>query len=213
MVTSRTSVAEISRRDRRSNEIRDRLLKAALQLFAEKGYVNTTVEEITALADVAKGTFFNYFQSKEHVFFALTEIQRQHMLNAVAAAKDAQSVKPVILQFAQNIAAGPGRSPLMLRSMLGTAFLHEAMINRLSELLNFGRGEIAKIMRRGQELGEIRTDYSPEELARALQRVMFGTNAIWAICKDRDLASSVTASIELFWRGIRKQERGKDEES
>src|SRR5690348_14921507 len=154
-----------SRRNRRRNEIKERIFRTALQLFAKKGYVNTRVEEITAAADVAKGTFFNYFPTKEHLLVALSEHQQEVVRRAGAAAKNAKSVKPVIEQFAHDIAAGPGGSPLMMRSLLGTAFLHQAMVKRFSELLTFGRGEIAKIMERGQELGEIRTDRSAEQLA------------------------------------------------
>jgi AcrR family transcriptional regulator len=55
----------LSRRERKKLETRQGLLEAALVLFREKGYDETTVEEITARADVAKGTFFNYFPSKE----------------------------------------------------------------------------------------------------------------------------------------------------
>lgn len=54
-----------SRRERKKIETQERLLAAAWQLFREKGFENTTVEEITNAADVAKGTFFNYFPSKE----------------------------------------------------------------------------------------------------------------------------------------------------
>src|SRR5271168_5392991 len=55
------------RRERRRVEIRERLFRAALALFAERGYLETTVEDITDAADVGKGTFFNYFPTKEHV--------------------------------------------------------------------------------------------------------------------------------------------------
>jgi hypothetical protein len=55
------------RRQRRSAETRERLFHAAVRLFAEKGFAETTVEDITNAADVGKGTFFNYFPSKEHI--------------------------------------------------------------------------------------------------------------------------------------------------
>src|SRR5580658_8514734 len=55
------------RRERHRAEIRERLFRAALRLFAERGYLQTTVEDITEAADVGKGTFFNYFPTKEHV--------------------------------------------------------------------------------------------------------------------------------------------------
>ena len=191
-----------SRRSRRRNEIKERIFRTALQLFAKKGYVNTRVEEITAAADVAKGTFFNYFPTKEHLLVALSEHQQEVVRRASAAAKGAKSVKPVIEQFAHNIAEGPGGSPLMMRSLLGTAFLHQAVVKRFSELLIFGRGEITKIMERGQELGEIRTDRSAELLARGLQSVIFGTNALWALCGDKELHESLNNALEVFWRGV-----------
>ena len=56
---------KISRRERKKEETRQRLLSASLELFHEQGYSATTVEDITDRADVAKGTFFNYFPSKE----------------------------------------------------------------------------------------------------------------------------------------------------
>ncbi len=62
------------RRARHKAELRQRLLRAALELFARQGFFPTTIEQITEAADVAKGTFFNYFPRKEAVFGSLSEI-------------------------------------------------------------------------------------------------------------------------------------------
>ena|ERR1035437_5353917 len=59
------------RRERHRAETRERLFRAALKIFAERGYLQTTVEDITNAADVGKGTFFNYFPTKEHVLATL----------------------------------------------------------------------------------------------------------------------------------------------
>src|SRR5260370_1206689 len=53
----RDSATHPSRRQRRSAEIRERLFRAALNLFSQKGFGETTVEDITEAADVCKGTF------------------------------------------------------------------------------------------------------------------------------------------------------------
>jgi AcrR family transcriptional regulator len=62
---------EISRREQKKRETKKRLLLAAWDHFRAKGFDETTVEEITETAQVAKGTFFNYFSSKEEVLAAL----------------------------------------------------------------------------------------------------------------------------------------------
>ncbi len=55
----------VGRRDRKKLATRQALRNAALQLVAERGFANVTIEDITEAADVAPRTFFNYFPSKE----------------------------------------------------------------------------------------------------------------------------------------------------
>src|SRR5438552_2927819 len=69
------SISTSDRRRRRSAAIRERLFRASLELFAQKGFAETTVEDITEAADVGKGTFFNYFPSKDHILLAFGEMQ------------------------------------------------------------------------------------------------------------------------------------------
>jgi len=78
-----------NRRERQSLERRERLFRAALDLFARKGFAETTVEDITNAADLGKGTFFNYFPSKEHILLAFGEMQ----LGKLRAAADEARAK------------------------------------------------------------------------------------------------------------------------
>jgi len=59
------------KRSRRKQERPGELLEAALDLFVEKGYAATRVEEVAARAGVSKGTLFLYFASKQELFKAV----------------------------------------------------------------------------------------------------------------------------------------------
>lgn len=62
-----------NRRQRKKEQTKENIYKAALELFLAKGYDQTTIEDITEKADVAKGTFFNHFPSKDAILFYLGE--------------------------------------------------------------------------------------------------------------------------------------------
>lgn len=83
-----------SRRERHSAAVRQRLFDAAMHLVAEHGFQATTVEEITQAADVGKGTFFNYFPSKEELLNSFGEIRLGKVRAALEAAEEGrESIK------------------------------------------------------------------------------------------------------------------------
>src|SRR6476646_4392366 len=101
-----------SRRQRRSAELRERLFRAALTLFAKKGFSETTVEDITNAADVGKGTFFNYFPSKDHILIAFSDMQIAKLQNAVIDLREShEPMTSFFKNLSVKLSAEPGRSP------------------------------------------------------------------------------------------------------
>jgi AcrR family transcriptional regulator len=79
-MTAEVAASE-NRAQRRASRTRNRLMEAALAMFAEKGISATTIEDITEQADVGKGTFYRHFSTKEAVLEALVEQSLAHLIN------------------------------------------------------------------------------------------------------------------------------------
>src|SRR5262250_3928372 len=104
------------RRERQSAERRERLFRAALDLFARKGFAETTVEDITNAADLGKGTFFNYFPSKEHILLAFGEMQLAKLKAAFEEMRNTDMPVPVFMRsLGPRMTQEPIRNPAMIR--------------------------------------------------------------------------------------------------
>ncbi|TDD74508.1 TetR/AcrR family transcriptional regulator [Actinomadura rubrisoli] len=112
-------------RERKKRRTRHALATAALRLFAEHGYEETTVADIAAAADVSPRTFFSYFPSKEDVVFA--------------------EVDDRLAEVAERLAeVAPGRSPLETIRMC----LADVLWAIVSEHGEYGPVQIALILER-----------------------------------------------------------------
>jgi len=74
---SRSTKKAPGKRAKNKEQTKARILKAALELFGEKGFYKTTTKEISRKARIAEGTLFNYFKTKEDLalYFFETELQ------------------------------------------------------------------------------------------------------------------------------------------
>lgn len=198
----KTKSNDVGRRERRKKETRKQIFQAAMKLFEQKGIFSTTVEEITDAADVGKGTFFNYFPSKEAILSALAERQLGVIERAAEKAQNAPSIRPILKEMIKELSAGPGRSQIMLRSLLGMVLTNQMLFEFFSNGLREGRKKLSTIIDRGQQIGEVRRDLPALVIARSLQQAAFGTLFIWAISQPSDLAAWQERSMNLFWRGI-----------
>ena len=74
-----------SLRQRHAERTRDAIVAAAYELFASKGYAETTIDEIAEAADIAPRTFFRYFPAKEALLFHNSDDQVDDAVNRLRA--------------------------------------------------------------------------------------------------------------------------------
>jgi AcrR family transcriptional regulator len=200
---STTTPAAPNRRDRRKLEIRERIVRAAVDLFSSRGFSHTTVEDITETADVGKGTFFNYFPSKEHVLGALAEIQISRLNEGLAAARTGKKTRDVLLDLSLVMPRLPGRSRLLTRSLMSGLAGSETVRTLILPGVMRGREVLAEVFRLGQERGEIRSDIEAADMAVMFQQTMFGAIVLWSVGSDGDLPKIIEKNFPVIWEGVK----------
>ena len=192
----------MGRRQRRAAETRLRLFRCALRLFGERGFPNVTVEDITEAADVGKGTFFNYFQSKDHVLGVMAEIQLGKVKEAATPAEFGKpAIYSVLRRLFLRVAEEPGRSPDLARTLI-TSFLASERVRRLIDHnMSEGRQDGRPGCRGGAKRGEIDPRLKKEKVALQLQQAFLGTLLLWSLQGGPALETRAEEA-QHFWRAI-----------
>jgi AcrR family transcriptional regulator len=174
-------------------------MEAALRLFGENGYDATTVKDITDAADVAKGTFFNYFDTKEAVLPALAA-HRMEQLGAVLTSSQKAPSSPVArIKLALRLVA---EDPLCERELAHQLFT--AMMNRRDVAPEHAlRDLLAQQVRQGQASGEIDPDVDPVYLAAVIRSLFFQRLVMWHHGhRPAPLPELIDLSVDLLLDGV-----------
>jgi len=184
---------------------RERILRAAIDVFAESGYFNAKVTDIAKAAGVADGTIYLYFDGKEEL---LTTIFREHTRN--------------YLQSLERDLA-PVRSPeervrIAIRHHLETLGRDRALavvaqvelrhsIKYMSLLSHQEVGDylgiLRKIVEQGQSAGVFRRNLHPQLVAKALFGVLDEMVTSWVLSdKEYALADQADGVADLVLNGL-----------
>jgi AcrR family transcriptional regulator len=191
------------RRQRRSAELRERLFRAALDLFAQKGFAETTVEDITNAADVGKGTFFNYFPSKDHILLAFGQMQLEKLQTSVEDAHRSNEPMPVFLRTLRaRMTEEPSRNPAIVRAILQANLSSPPVREAMGKNHARAQALLTQLIQLGQDRGEIRKDLSATELAYVFRETVFGTLLLWSLFGDATLPARIDTAFNVLWTGL-----------
>lgn len=90
---------EIGLRERKKERTRRLIGETAQRLFAERGFDAVTVAEVARAADVSEGTVFNYFPTKEQLFYSGMEAFEAQLVDAVRERSADESVLDAFRRF------------------------------------------------------------------------------------------------------------------
>jgi len=82
--------------ERRRQQTRDFLLRAAEQVFAERGFYGASLDQVAAVAGFTKGAVYSNFKNKEDLFLALLESRYEQEIDAVRAILEATEGEPEV---------------------------------------------------------------------------------------------------------------------
>ncbi len=191
----------------RRAQTRQKLLSAANILFAEQGFEATSVDRIIELANVAKGTFYQHFESKLEILIALErEAGRDKTQQALSAIEAGAPVLPILEKYLQSLAeyfeAREKLAEAMILSSLSKTGDKATYHPQLSS-----RGFIHAALQVGQQQGTIRQDADVWELTG----MVGGFITVAVLCWSRNpqpgqLGKTLKRSLWLFLEGA--QERG-----
>lgn len=168
---------------RKGGDKRARILKAAVKVFARKGFHETKVAEIARAAGVADGTIYLYFKSKDDLLISLFEDHMDRLneelrgdLNALpdCATKIHHIVKCQLGHIKDHRELAEVLSVTLRQS---NRFLRQFAAPKFSEYLDI----IAEAIAEGQRAGEVRADVAPRVVARALFGALDGLMLTWAL--------------------------------
>jgi TetR/AcrR family fatty acid metabolism transcriptional regulator len=184
---------------------REAILRAATRVFARNGYFSSKVADIARAADVADGTVYLYFKSKEEILHSIFD---QNMAEAIAACRKliaksrdpSEKLRRIATLHLERLGADRDLAVVFQVELRGsTKFMQEFSAAGVAEYLNL----LCKIFEEGQRAGVFRKDLN----AKVVSKILFGaldemaTN--WIISKrSYQLEPMAEIVMDVFLSGV-----------
>jgi TetR/AcrR family fatty acid metabolism transcriptional regulator len=188
---------------------RERILKAAIKVFAKNGFYATRVSEIAKAAGVADGTIYLYFKSKDDVLITIFEDGINRLLAILREV--AESDEPFENRITRIVELQLG----LLEDQRDLAEVITVNLRQSSRLLKQYATPlfmqyidvIAGVVREGQEEGAFRQDLNSRVVARSLFGALDAILLTWALGEGDPAALRKAAAhcASLFLEGLRKR--------
>lgn len=197
---------EEAERPRRSGDKRERILAAAVRVFAKNGFYATRVSEVAKAAGVADGTIYLYFRSKDELLVSLFEDRVEKLLafmkRELPLRKDARERLRAVIELQLGLLEDERDLAEVITVILrqSTKLMKEFAAPRFMAYLD----AIAKVVAEGQAEGVFRSDVSPGLVARATFGALDGIALTWALGRAEQgaLGRAARQLADVILRGL-----------
>jgi TetR/AcrR family fatty acid metabolism transcriptional regulator len=200
------ALSAVHRRDTAPGAKRDAILRAAIDVFAERGYFNAQVADVARAAGIAAGTVYLYFKSKDDLLVSIFErSMREGLAAGRAAVADLDDPRERLRRLARGHLARLGSDRnlavvFQVELRQSTKFMERFSSTLLRDYLGLIREAIAD----GQRAGLFRADIKPTAAAKMLFGALDEMATNWILSTRRyALEPEADLVLDLFINGAR----------
>lgn len=187
------------------NRTKRRIFTTAIKLFAQNGYESTGIEEITAVAGVAKGSLYYHFETKEELFDLLLEEGRKLLYNSIeikfkSCNNALDKLKAIIMIQIKSLIKYEDFVTVLVNNTLGDNSRTKKCQKALDEYME----KIQEVIQEGIDEG-IFYDGDTEGIAYGIFGVNF-SSLLYRLKKNRNVTAEeiYKSYIEIVIRGLTK---------
>ncbi|MCX2973959.1 TetR/AcrR family transcriptional regulator [Halieaceae bacterium IMCC8485] len=196
-----TIEAPLGRREKRKQEIRQRIEDAAYQLFQQQGIEDTSIEEICVEADVARRTFYGHFTNKHALLggLGITRLysRSEPMLSELMANHTSTRARlQAMIDYIESSFAGMNDIDRQLVLVGPTAFAEDQ--ERQREIGNSSMASFTQLINAGIELGDVKTEFTPLMLATTVVGTLNMLTISWCLDSSYPVFAKLEEARKLF---------------
>lgn len=188
---------------------RQLIVESAAEVFARSGYATTRVADIAAAAGIGKGTVYEYFSSKEELFFAVFEwideqIRRRVDGPLAVPGTACEQLRAILAESAAIVAENRDLVSINLdfwSASRGSASEHR-FTDACRSVYHDYREILSRVIRRGQQEGDFRSDLEPEGVATLIVSALDGLGVQHWLDGSIDPRAAVQAFADALCAGL-----------
>ncbi|MCD4666145.1 MAG: TetR family transcriptional regulator [Bacteroidales bacterium] len=194
-------------KNQNNNNKRERILKAATQVFAQNGFYSSKISQIAKIANVADGTIYLYFKNKDDILISLFEDEMNKIIRSMKEEITRETgfenkIRKFIEKHLALIDENRDMAEVMqIELRQSHKFMKAYAGTKFSDYLNI----ISSIITQGQKDGEVNQDIIPGVAKRILFGALDEISSYWVLSKNRKYNLYVSAKMigDIFINGVK----------